>query len=230
MSDPTLTIREACPDVHILCSIPRNLPRAIGYDGPARWLAVWWEPAGDELAWSDGVSTFVGANWIVAQPWLRGPVAVDLAHYQLDSWCYGSSDALPTHWLILDIPNEETYVAPVDQARAWIESQAPPPYRIPELMELSREEAQNFDNIRIAMESFGARLRYESKLMAKDLVEMQLCTSGCAYGWQQNPDDKGWDTCEACRGHGWLGAGGKPWPAQLRDDDSPAALKTNGGF
>jgi len=228
MNAPTVTIREACPDVHVLCSIPRNLHRAIGYDGPARWLALWWEPAGDELAWSDGASTFVGANWIVAQPWLRGPVAVDLAHYGMDSWCYGSSDTVPTHRLILDLANQEAYIAPVDQARAWIESQAPPPYRIPELMELSLEEAQDFDNIRKAMEDYGKRLREESTLMAQDLAEMQLCPARCAHGWERHPEDSGWDPCETCKGHGWLGRDGQPWPAQIRDDDSPAALKMNG--
>ena len=74
--------------------------------GPRRYVALYWEPAGDELAFTDGVHSGAGQldHWV----WLdylhtRGqfgsPIYGWLVEHQVD---LGSSDAPATHALVVD--------------------------------------------------------------------------------------------------------------------------------
>jgi hypothetical protein len=43
--------------------VPPMLEQVLGYAGESRYVASYWEPAGDEFAWNDGQCSTVGANW-----------------------------------------------------------------------------------------------------------------------------------------------------------------------
>jgi hypothetical protein len=80
---------------------PPMLCEAIGYPGPARYVAFYWTPCGDEIMYSDGRLSTDG-HW---HAWLlftrHKRVAPHIAPYNL-----GNSDEEATHWLLID---RETY-------------------------------------------------------------------------------------------------------------------------
>lgn len=80
---------------------PPMLCEAVGYPGPARYVAFYWTPCGDEIIYSDGRLSADG-HW---HAWLlftrHKEVAPHIAPYNL-----GSSDEEATHWLLVD---RETY-------------------------------------------------------------------------------------------------------------------------
>jgi hypothetical protein len=102
--------------------LPPRLAEAVGYRGQARWVALHWEPCGDESFYDDGRTSGTGAPW----PYLtfvRHPaVAPELAAFNL-----GSSDAGATECLLLDRGEQAIYVAPVLSARRFLAMQHPPP-------------------------------------------------------------------------------------------------------
>ena len=74
---------------------PAEFWPALGYEGDARYVAVYWEACGDEAAWCDGRSWFVGADW---------PAYVRLIDRNFPlghpaRWLLGASDAPATMWL-----------------------------------------------------------------------------------------------------------------------------------
>ncbi len=83
--------------IELPLALPPALCHAAGYDGGARYLAMWWTPLGDELLLADGEVTFTG--WWPAWTTLVGhPLGrVILSPYEL-----GSSDSDATHWLLAD--------------------------------------------------------------------------------------------------------------------------------
>ncbi len=118
-------IKKHAPDLTNVCAMPKNLGQAIGYDGPADLLGVWWERAGDELAWCDGVSTLVGANHWIYLNFLSDKLAWMISEARpaeliTDIINIGSSDQEATWWLILDLKNEDIYTAPRNQAQAML--------------------------------------------------------------------------------------------------------------
>ena len=102
--------------------------------GPRRYVALWWEPAGDELAFTDGVRSGVGQldHWAWLD-YLRGnftaraaplagrPIYGWLAEYQVD---LGSSDAPATHALIVDGVSYEAWAVPIALARQIVREQS----------------------------------------------------------------------------------------------------------
>ena len=83
------------------------LERAVGYQNQrnARYLALWWEPCGDEAMVSDGYITFTG-HWpgylVFVQHSLIAPA---LANYNL-----GSSEDFATHRLLIDLESRQAYI------------------------------------------------------------------------------------------------------------------------
>src|SRR5512143_2300555 len=77
--------------------VPHMLEAALGYAGDSRYVAFWWEPAGDELGWDDGRSSTVGAaNWYAWLMFVQHPsVEPYLLPYEL-----GSSDTEALHALV----------------------------------------------------------------------------------------------------------------------------------
>lgn len=100
---------------------PAEFWPALGYDGDARYVGIWWEQAGDEASWCDGRSTLVGADW--------GAYLALLAHnFPLGHpahWLLGGSDTLATMWLIIDRVTEWAWLAPVEEAESVLRLQHP---------------------------------------------------------------------------------------------------------
>jgi hypothetical protein len=69
--------------------------------GPRRFVALYWEPAGDELAFTDGVHSGAGQlhHWLFLQVLHRPQVHGWLVEHQVD---LGSSEASATHALVVD--------------------------------------------------------------------------------------------------------------------------------
>jgi hypothetical protein len=82
-----------------------------------RWVALYWESAGDELGWTDGQSS--GAGQLNHWQWLdlvhRPQVHGWLVEHQVD---LGSSDASGTHALVIDPETGQAWIAPMATARA----------------------------------------------------------------------------------------------------------------
>ncbi|MBI5178156.1 MAG: hypothetical protein HZA04_02745 [Nitrospinae bacterium] len=94
------------------------LEEAFGYAGCRRYVAFYWEPFGDELAWYDGETGVVGANW---------PSWIALMHHPLyrlvsGHFNFGSSNELCTHWLVLDRKDRQFYIADRDEADRFMKS------------------------------------------------------------------------------------------------------------
>ena len=101
--------------------------------GPRRYVALYWEPAGDELAFTDGVHSGAGqlSHWIWLDylhgrtpgvpPRVLGPIAAWLVEHQVD---LGSSDAPATHALVIDADSGAAWVAPIALGRRIVRAQS----------------------------------------------------------------------------------------------------------
>lgn len=121
-------LKTHAPDLTNICAMPKNLGQAIGYQGPADLLGVWWERAGDELAWFDGITTMVGANMWPYLNFLEHKLAwmlVTAPSLIIDNPIHiGASDQEATWWMIWDLKNEDIFTAPRNQAEALIRAAA----------------------------------------------------------------------------------------------------------
>ena len=102
--------------------VPECLPAALGYTGPARFLAAYWEPAGDELTWDDGRAAVCGASW---PAWLLYVQHRAVAPH-VEQFNFGSSESEAQRWLIVDtqVPRK-AYAAPPAEARPFLRAQWP---------------------------------------------------------------------------------------------------------
>jgi hypothetical protein len=95
--------------------------------GPRRLVAVWWEPAGDELAFADGAHS--GAGQLDHWPYLDylhahrhfGSTYGWLVEHQVD---LGSSDGPATHAFIVDAESNTAWVAPIALAHRIVRAQS----------------------------------------------------------------------------------------------------------
>lgn len=102
---------------------PAEFWPALGYDGDARYVAIWWEPGGDEACWGDGRSSFCGANW---------PAYLALLDHNFEfghpaNWLLGGSETPATCHLIVDRVTEWAWLVAADQADGVLMLQWPPP-------------------------------------------------------------------------------------------------------
>ena len=105
--------------------LPAGLLQAFGYREGRRFVALYWEPCGDEATYDDGVSYACGmsVNWLylglIRQPevrrWLNDQ-GLNL----------GNSDEPATHWLVADATTGDLYAAPRRAALELILQQKPP--------------------------------------------------------------------------------------------------------
>jgi len=108
------------------------LEQAVGYqnDRQARFLALWWEPCGDEAMVSDGFVTFTG-HWPGYLAFVQHPaVASHLAGYDLSS-----SETPATHRLLIDLMERMAYIATGEEverflANQWVHEQSSQPTKI----------------------------------------------------------------------------------------------------
>lgn len=172
--------------------LPRNWERAFGYDGTARYLAAWWEPAGDEARYSDGLITADG-QWHIfldlVDERLFFTIARALACDPRGRWALGSSEEPATHCLLLDCLQRAVYVAPLQQARQFLREQSSGRPTV----WLTPQELTGF------VAELQTALRVE---MLHSLRGYQACSNGCNMGWFV-ADDGGYDACPACGGK-WL--------------------------
>ena len=89
---------------------------------PRRWVALYWEPAGDELGWTDGQSSGAGQldHWpyldLVHRPQVRGW----LIEHEID---LGNSEEPASHALVIDRETGQAWIAPMATARAIVRTQ-----------------------------------------------------------------------------------------------------------
>jgi len=166
--------------------LPRNWERAFGYDGQARWLAVYWSPVGDEAIYDDGRVAGDGTWWIFSDlvyHTLVLPLAQALPQYR-GRFALGSSDAEATHCLLLDLRERQVYVSPIEQGLRFVSNQWPPE------RPLSPDE-------------LDALFQALADLASGDSQEtsFRVCQA-CFQGWLK-ADDDGYDPCPQCGGR-WL--------------------------
>jgi hypothetical protein len=102
--------------------LPPGFLQAFGYQGDRRFVALYWEPSGDEACYDDGVSYACGmsSNWLYLG-FVRRPEArrwLDEEGLNL-----GNSDESATHWLIADATTGDLYAAPQREARQVVQQQ-----------------------------------------------------------------------------------------------------------
>ena len=96
---------------------------ALGYEGEARYVAVYWEQCGDEAAWADGRVAFAGAFWPAYQSLMHQNFSPGHPYH----WLLGASDAPAIFWLIIDRETEDAWLVPADQAEEILRRQWPAP-------------------------------------------------------------------------------------------------------
>ena len=96
------------------------LEQAVGYRNyrNARFLALWWEPCGDEAMVSDGLVTFTGL-W----PGYLAYVQHRSVHFQLAAYNLGSSEDPAEYRLVIDLENRQAFIAPCKEAEGLLTSQ-----------------------------------------------------------------------------------------------------------
>lgn len=94
---------------------------ALGYEGDARYVAIWWEQCGDEASWDDGRSSLVGAEW----PAYQALIDHNLPLGHAARWLLGASDGEATMKLIIDRETERAWLSPADEAHETLRRQWP---------------------------------------------------------------------------------------------------------
>lgn len=96
------------------------LEQAMGYRNyrNARFLALWWEPCGDEAMVSDGLVTFTGL-W----PGYLAYVQHRAVHSQLAGYNLGSSEDPAEYRLIFDLEERRAYIATCRETENFLTSQ-----------------------------------------------------------------------------------------------------------
>ena len=102
--------------------LPPGFLQAFGYREGRRFVALYWEPCGDE-AYDDGVSDACGMsdNWLYLDFIHRPEVHRWLDEQGLN---LGNSDEPATHWLIADAMTGDLFTAPRREALEVVLRQA----------------------------------------------------------------------------------------------------------
>jgi hypothetical protein len=96
--------------------LPDFLTR-FGYHGERRFVALFWEPCGDEACYDDGQSYACGCcdNWLYLDLVRRPDVRAWLDQNDIH---LGSSDKTALHWLVVDAGTGQVFAAACQDARA----------------------------------------------------------------------------------------------------------------
>lgn len=98
---------------------PAEFWPALGYDGDARYVAIYWEQCGDEASWADGRRAFCGAHWPSYLALLKHNFSPGHPYH----WLLGSSDAEAVFWLVVDREEGRAWLAPTEPAESGLRSQ-----------------------------------------------------------------------------------------------------------
>jgi hypothetical protein len=96
-------------------ALPTDFLSMFGYEEGRRFVALYWEPCGDEAAYDDGMWSAIGwcDNWMyldfVRRPDVRARLDENGIHL-------GNSDEVARHWLVVDGSTGEVYAAPRREA------------------------------------------------------------------------------------------------------------------
>jgi hypothetical protein len=103
--------------------VPPGFLPAFGYREGRRFVALYWEPSGDEACYDDGVSYACGMsdNWLYLRFVHRPEVRRWLDEQGLN---LGNSDEPATHLLIADAVTGDLYAAPRREALEIVRRQA----------------------------------------------------------------------------------------------------------
>jgi hypothetical protein len=101
---------------------PPDFLAAFGYRAGRRFVALFWEPSGDEACYHDGLNYACGAcdNWLYLDFMRRPEVRRWLDENGIN---LGSSDEAGQHWLIVDSLTGEVRAAPGREALLVIRCQ-----------------------------------------------------------------------------------------------------------
>lgn len=112
------------------------LEEAVGYnpDSEARYIALWWEPCGDEAMVADGRITFTG-NWYGYLAYIRHRTVKPL----LAGFNLGSSDEEASFRLVIDRLAQQAFIANPAQAEHLLASQWPQVVVSQQTLELTAE-------------------------------------------------------------------------------------------
>jgi hypothetical protein len=105
--------------------LPSDFLAAFGYTCGRRFVALYWEPCGDEAAFDDGISSAVGLcdNWLYLEFVHQPQVSQWLAANRIN---LGNSDEAAQHWLVADTSTGDLYAAPRREAVAIVHNQQLP--------------------------------------------------------------------------------------------------------
>ena len=103
-------------------AVPDEFWLALGYEGDARYVAIYWEQCGDEASWADGRAAYCGAFWPAYQALMRANLPAGHAV----NWLLGGSDLAATFWLVIDRQTQRAWLVPADEAQDVLRLQWPP--------------------------------------------------------------------------------------------------------
>lgn len=116
--------------------LPPDTVETFGYRGDARFVGFFFTPMGDQLIATDGVNSGTGQTWAYLGFKRHRAVAGLLEPFDL-----GSSEEDAVHMLLIDRDRNLASVAPVAEARAFLQDQWPPqPPLTPEQQEAFQRE------------------------------------------------------------------------------------------
>lgn len=142
------------------------LESAVGYQNHknAHYLALWWEPCGDEVMVSDGIVTFTG-HW----PGYLAYVQHALVAPALFKYNLGSSEDFATHRLLIDLDTRQASVVLVAECERilssqWEQQPGNPPVTLfmEDLEPLLREWAKSLQ-AEVSMEEVLSRMTEDQK-------------------------------------------------------------------
>ena len=111
--------------------LPPGSLSALGYKGGRRYVAVYWEPCGDEACYDDGVSSACGLcdNWLYLD-FIR---QADVVRWRDENALHlGNSEERARHWLVVDDLTADVYAAPSGEACCILRTQSIPQVNLPE--------------------------------------------------------------------------------------------------
>jgi hypothetical protein len=102
--------------------LPEGWLARFGYRQGRRFVAICWEPCGDEASYDDGISSAIGLsnNWLyldfIRQQHVRRWLDENAIHL-------GNSDESAQHWLIADASTGELFASARRDAHAIVRAQ-----------------------------------------------------------------------------------------------------------
>ena len=100
--------------------LPPMLLSMAGVKGDSRFVGLWYQ--GSKATWNDGRGSATFPFYTIWQPYIQHlAITINLFDAHL-----GSDDCEPIHALVCDRQQEKVYVAPIEEAMRFLDSQHPP--------------------------------------------------------------------------------------------------------